>query len=270
VWANRYYGGFTPAMRFLDDSVARRDEEIRAQEAQRQQALEQMQALAVAQEQQQRAEEQARAARRLRWLSGGLVVILCCAVGALVFAWRQKGITDEQRKVADEQRRVAEQKQEAAVHALNACRAVEESAARAAPELRAKPEAENLLAQAEIALASTSRNEGKSTNIPGSAGLIYIQIRPTQPLEKAREIQQELIGKGFAVPDIEPLDVGPTTNTEVRYFRESEKDGADAIVSILQRLDVKNVSAKYIPGYTKSIKVKSKQYEIWFAANSFQ
>jgi hypothetical protein len=111
---------------------------------------------------------------------------------------------------------------------------------------------------------------GSPTNVSGPLGLIYIQIRLDQSKAKAQQIQQKLKEQQFDVPGIEMLDVGPTTNTEVRYFRKSEENGANDIVRILQSLDVQNVSAKYISGYGNSTKVKSKQYEIWFAANVFK
>jgi flagellar basal body-associated protein FliL len=251
LWANRYHSGFTQAMRFLADSVARRDEETRAQEAERQRALEQTQAL-------ERAEEQARAARRLLWLSGGLVVILCFAVGAAVYAWHQRKDAEKQRDVA--------------VSTVKAWEEALKAKSQAKPE-EEKPEEEKRLLQAQTVLASANRSEGKSTNVQSSAGLIYIQIRPSYSKAKAQQIQQKLKEKQFDVPDIEPLDVGPTTNTEVRYFQKSEeaRKTANDIVDILKEsFGIDKVKSVFIPGYENSTKVKPKQYEIWFAADALK
>ncbi len=254
VWAARYAEGFEQAMDFLRASVTRRDEEAREQETQRQRALEQTQALAFAKEQQQRAEEQARVARRLFWLSGGLLVMLLFAVGSLVFAWRKHVAAEfalgEETEAVD-----------AAREALEAAAA---KATVSAPQ--ATPETESRFAQAQTAFANASR---QSTDVPDSSGLIYIQMRPHLPLEQVQQIRQKLQEQQFAVPDVELLEVGPATTTEVRYFRRGEEEGANRIRDILQSVGVQHVTTKYISGYEDSPKIKPKQYEIWFAANAF-
>ena len=95
IWAQRYHAGFVQAMNFLDASVARRDEELykeeaqrQEQEAQRQHALEQAQALAK--KEQQRAEEQTKASRRFRWISIALAIAFIIALGAATWAIQQK------------------------------------------------------------------------------------------------------------------------------------------------------------------------------------
>jgi WD40 repeat protein/energy-coupling factor transporter ATP-binding protein EcfA2 len=95
TWAHRYHAGFAQAMSFLDASVAHRDEEVRAQEAQRQdqeaqrqRALEQAQALAK--KEQQRAEEQTRASRRFRWFTIALAIAFIAALGTATWAIKQK------------------------------------------------------------------------------------------------------------------------------------------------------------------------------------
>ena len=95
IWANRYHAGFAQAMKFLDASVAHREEEARThaaqqqeQETQRQRALEQAQALAK--QEQQRAEEQARASRRFRWFTIALAIAFIAALGTATWAIQQK------------------------------------------------------------------------------------------------------------------------------------------------------------------------------------
>jgi hypothetical protein len=104
VWAARYHEGFEPAMRFLQASVMRRDEEAREQEAQRQEqeaqrqrALEQARALA---EEQRRAEVQMRAAKRLRRMFGFVVVFAMVAVVTAIAAISQFRTAQQQTRLA--------------------------------------------------------------------------------------------------------------------------------------------------------------------------
>jgi predicted amidohydrolase len=105
VWAARYHEGFEPAMRFLQASVARRDEEAREQEARRQEQEAQRQrapeqAHALAEEQQRRAEEQTKAAkglRRLLWIAAALTLI---AVGAAAVAVSKSRTAQQQTRIA--------------------------------------------------------------------------------------------------------------------------------------------------------------------------
>ncbi|MBI3799633.1 MAG: hypothetical protein HY268_22015 [Deltaproteobacteria bacterium] len=66
------------------------------------------------QEQQQRADEQARIARRLRWLSIGLALILILAIGATMFALFQRDRAEGQTRRAEQQTRLATARQLAA------------------------------------------------------------------------------------------------------------------------------------------------------------
>ncbi|QOJ24804.1 MAG: hypothetical protein HRU78_15095 [Gammaproteobacteria bacterium] len=96
IWAHRYYPNFAQAMRFLDASVAYRDNEIREQEVQRQHALEQERILAeqqrIAETERRRAREQARSIRRFRKFTVTLIATLIVAVGAAVWAIQQTNI----------------------------------------------------------------------------------------------------------------------------------------------------------------------------------
>jgi hypothetical protein len=80
---------------------------------------------------------------------------------------------------------------------------------------------------------------------------------------------RELSANGFVVPGIERLNTGPTTNTEVRYFRRSEEREATDIASILLKGGLQKVLATYVPGYGNSTKIRSRHFEIWFAPGAF-
>jgi len=96
IWAQRYYPNFAQAMRFLDASVAYRDNELREQEAKRQHALEQERILAeqqrIAETERRRAREQARSIRRFRKFTITLIATLIVAVGAAIWAIQQTNI----------------------------------------------------------------------------------------------------------------------------------------------------------------------------------
>lgn len=96
IWAQRYYPNFAQAMRFLDASVAQRDNELREQEAQRQRELEQERILAehqqIAETERLRAQEQAQSNRRFRKFTIALIATLFVAVGAAGWAIQQRSI----------------------------------------------------------------------------------------------------------------------------------------------------------------------------------
>jgi WD40 repeat protein len=130
---------------FLQASMALRDQELLAAEAQRQRELEQAQALAEAEH--QRAETQARATRRLRRFALALAIVFLVAVGAAIFAWIQQRRAETNEQLAQEQATVAlaaEEKAEARRAEAEAAQAEAEHSARNA-------QAGRLAAQAQAA-----------------------------------------------------------------------------------------------------------------------
>lgn len=99
---------------------------------------------------------------------------------------------------------------------------------------------------------------------------VYIQIQDDSQKEETEKIREKLKKAGFLAPDIEQLDAGPSTNTEVRFFRKEEDDGAKKILQVLQESGVTDVATKFIPGYEDSKKMRANHYEVWFAPNAFQ
>ncbi len=83
---------------FLEASLAEDEARRAAEEARRRRELETARQLAATQ--QARAEEQGRAARRLRWLSVGLAVLLVAAGLAAVLAWQQTQRAERETRIA--------------------------------------------------------------------------------------------------------------------------------------------------------------------------
>jgi hypothetical protein len=92
---------------------------------------------------------------------------------------------------------------------------------------------------------------------------IYIQIRKEENQSAARSIMEKLKTAHFVVPSIELVDNGPPAS-ELRYFRQEDKPGAESIVNQLSGYGVQ-VSPKYVPGYENAKTIQPKLYELWFA-----
>ena len=101
-----------------------------------------------------------------------------------------------------------------------------------------------------------------------SAGLIYIQIRDDAQKASVLRLQAALQKMGFIVPAIQTLATGPDNN-EVRYFRPEDAPKAEKIVALLQAENIGSVAAKLIPGFAKSKRILTNQFEIWFTPDAF-
>jgi hypothetical protein len=172
--------------------------------------------------------------RRLRWQRLALSTCLLFALGAIVLAvHRQRIVMQQQQEV-----RIA-QTQERDAQSLYAQAIRKQDAPQAPPKAEHSPR-------------------------------IYIQIQGEQQPKRLQSIQEALRKNGFVVPPFELVNIGPRNNTEVRFFRSKESNEADRIVKILQAQRVPNVRPQYIPGYEKSKRIPSGQYEIWFAPGALQ
>jgi WD40 repeat protein len=122
AWAGLYGGGFEPAMSFLAESKAQRDQEVHEQEESQKREFERQQELAL--ERQKRelerkqdlaiAEELRRAAQRYRKLYVNAVVAAVCAIVFFIIAaglgmwYWQESRKDEERKNDADSRRLAQ------------------------------------------------------------------------------------------------------------------------------------------------------------------
>jgi len=98
AWAARYHPAFAEAMAFLDESLAKNQQEQAAQEAARRRELEQAQALAA--EQGRRFREQRKAARWLGGLAILLGLVLLAAAGTALYAWEQRALAEHEQRLA--------------------------------------------------------------------------------------------------------------------------------------------------------------------------
>lgn len=118
------------------------------------------------------------------------------------------------------------------------------------------------IAQADPSVAQATQNvTNELKNIPAR---VYIQIGDEKQSDAAKAIQSKLRENDFNVPGIERVGNVPRA-TEVRYFRNDEKDEANRIVALLLSSNVPDAQAKYISGFENSKTLRPRQYEIWFS-----
>ncbi|MEO6726327.1 MAG: hypothetical protein ABIU20_01190 [Blastocatellia bacterium] len=98
---------------------------------------------------------------------------------------------------------------------------------------------------------------------------VYVHIRNENQRGPAKQIEQKLEAIGFNVPGIQRLDAAPS-NTEMRYFRQDDKQDAEKMISLLQEQGVIDAQAKYVPGNENSRAMRPKHFELWFSANSLR
>jgi hypothetical protein len=96
---------------------------------------------------------------------------------------------------------------------------------------------------------------------------IYLHISDEGQRPRAKDIAQQLALNDIVVPGIQRVPVS-VRSTQVRYFREADREGAQKIKGFLSAyLGVRRVEHLLIPGFED--KVRSRQYEIWFARDAF-
>lgn len=99
-----------------------------------------------------------------------------------------------------------------------------------------------------------------------AASLVYLQIVSEAQRDRVRDLQSDLIKRGYVAPGIE--NVGRRgaqipKQTEVRYFRDEDQEEAKQISGILSRAGVPCRITR-IPGRPK----EPPHFEIWFAADA--
>lgn len=106
------------------------------------------------------------------------------------------------------------------------------------------------------------------TQLNEIAPRVYIQIANENQRNIAKALQADLISNDFLVPGIEnvaKLHAGIPSKTEVRYYRDEEKDEAINIIKVLQRLhigDPINEIPQKITGNGRG--TRPRHYEVWF------
>ena len=90
---------------------------------------------------------------------------------------------------------------------------------------------------------------------------IYDHIADNKDLRGALALQGELKNKGFVFPGKPAVRRGPGI-TQVRYFREAERDEAEQIAEVLRAYGRSELL--YISGYEDSPKIRPRHFEIWY------
>lgn len=92
---------------------------------------------------------------------------------------------------------------------------------------------------------------------------IFLHIRSEDQREQAQVIADHLIDSAYVVPGIQRVETGPK-RTELRYFRQREREEAVAIASTLRNVGL-DVQVTLIGGYESSPVISPRHYELWFA-----
>jgi tetratricopeptide (TPR) repeat protein len=184
AWGVRYRPEFDSAMAYLEESRAARDARIEAEQQREQLKLETARAFA---------EKQARSARRMRWLTAALGVILLFALGSTVYAFIMKrsaensqkrtlvlaGNLDETRRSAAALKLEAERDRTVADAALAKALAEEKSAA------LAKADAERA-----TGIAAEAKRQAAIDKQSAADNLRIAKIARTEAEANAKEIKE--------------------------------------------------------------------------------
>jgi len=95
---------------------------------------------------------------------------------------------------------------------------------------------------------------------------VYIHIAKEEQRTQAATIAGALRDSEVIVPGIELRSNSPE-NSEIRYFRQTEKAEAEGLASTIRTI-WPGVSARYVPGYEASTGIRPRHYELWLGAAS--
>lgn len=94
---------------------------------------------------------------------------------------------------------------------------------------------------------------------------IYFHIQNENQREKAWNIARQITtDPNIVVSGVQHVDKAPSVN-EIRYFKKAEAVEAQELAKSLQVIGV-DATAKYIPGYESSQKLRPRHFELWLSA----
>ncbi|MFA6283386.1 MAG: hypothetical protein WCT30_05845 [Desulfurivibrionaceae bacterium] len=94
---------------------------------------------------------------------------------------------------------------------------------------------------------------------------IYFHIQNESQRENAGSIAKKIAtDPNVVVPGIQRVEQAPIAN-EIRYFKLAEAVEAQGFSKSLQGLGI-DATAKYIPGYESSQKLRPRHYELWLSS----
>ena len=91
---------------------------------------------------------------------------------------------------------------------------------------------------------------------------VYFHISSNMLRDRAKELAAVFEKDGFIVPGIE-LKEGSVKVSQVRYFREHEREDAEAIVMLLKRQGIKVKLVDLSERYGKATNIRARHYELW-------
>jgi len=98
---------------------------------------------------------------------------------------------------------------------------------------------------------------------------VYVHIFDEKQRSKAKELGQQLIGKGYEVPGVERIVKDGLKDNELRFFKEDDAATAQILVGLLEgqhiSVKVKNLSERY----KNSTVIRPGHFELWFSQNQF-
>jgi len=92
---------------------------------------------------------------------------------------------------------------------------------------------------------------------------IHIHIQAEEDRARVRAVGEQLKSKNYVIADPIRLTATGPNQTQLRYFRKTEKKVAEQIVADLKKIEVKNVELNYIKGYEHSDTIQPQHYELW-------
>lgn len=94
---------------------------------------------------------------------------------------------------------------------------------------------------------------------------IYFHIQNEAQREKVSKIAKQIAkSSGVVVPSVQRLEQVPNSN-ELRYFKLVEAVEAEGLSKSLKEFGL-DASAKYIPDYESSQKLRPRHYELWISS----
>lgn len=103
-----------------------------------------------------------------------------------------------------------------------------------------------------------------ASSTTGISPRVYVHIAKEEQREAANGIADALKATAVAVPGVELKGMGPKV-TELRYFKQAERDEAEHIAATIRTLRPDAV-ARYVGGYENSNDIRPRHFELWMAA----
>lgn len=205
-------------------------------------------------------QRQVRAARKRMFAFAALAIGMLAVVIAMFWLWQQARVQRQRAEVAQARAEQAEAR-------------AKEMSDKAETELAVKDRqsmSESVTPAARgDAVRAAPATEAPATSPPSPPSVVksepqarvYFHIRDPNQIAYANQLKTRLQERGFLVPGIQTLRVGPSAS-ELRYFRERDAPEARAIAGAL---DAQGLVVKLIPGYENSTDIRPRHFELWLA-----